>query len=174
MDGSSQPPARQAAKPVQPLSLNLSIDPTSMSRFLDLIRKALEPEIAKALSQIQAMASVPPSTEPSSPASAPQRGIEWKPADQIKAADLRVALLMGKVPEDTGILIDTRTFARLLNVSPRHVRRLSDEKAVPDPIRLGKAIRWRLAEILEWIEADCPPQKVWAHKRQDSARRKGR
>jgi predicted DNA-binding transcriptional regulator AlpA len=167
--------ARPASKPAQSVPLSLSIEPASMARFLELIRVALEPMVAKALSQVQATQSLPQqAAAPPSPNSSTAKGVDLKPTDQIKAADLRVALVLGKIPEDTGLLIDTRTFARLLHVSPRHVCRLLDEKALPDPVRLGRLIRWRLAEILEWIEADCPPQKDWVHKRQDSARRKGR
>ena len=168
-------PARPAGKLAQPLPLNFSIDPGSTTRFLDLIREALEPMIAKALSQVQTGTSPPQQdTEPPPLHSSAGKGVDLKPTDQIKAADIRVALLMGKIPEDSGLLIDTRTLARLLNISSRHVCRLLDEKAIPDPVRLGRLLRWRLAEILEWIEADCPPQKVWDHKRQDSARRKGK
>jgi predicted DNA-binding transcriptional regulator AlpA len=81
---------------------------------------------------------------------------------------------MGKVPEDSGLLIDTKTFARLLSISSRHLIRLQDLKAVPEPVHMGRLIRWPLAEVLEWIEADCPSQKAWEIKKQESARRKGK
>jgi predicted DNA-binding transcriptional regulator AlpA len=168
-------PARPAGKTGQPVPLSLSIDPASMTRLLDLFREALEPMFAKAQSQVQTGTSPPQQiAEPPPPYSSAVKGVDLKPTDQIKAADLQMALLMGKIPEDTGLLIDTRTLARLLNISPRHVCRLLDEKAIPDPVRLGRLLRWRLVEILEWIEADCPSQKVWVHKRQDSAGRKGK
>jgi predicted DNA-binding transcriptional regulator AlpA len=167
-------PARAAGKMAQPMPLSLSVDPASLTRFLDFFREAIEPMIAKALSQVQAIQSPPHQAAAPPPNSSPEKGVDLKPTDQIKAADLRVALLMGKIPEDTGLLIDIQTFAGLLNISPRHVCRLLDEEAIPDPIRLGRLLRWRLAEILEWIEADCPPQKVWVQRRQDSSRKKGK
>ena len=91
------------------------------------------------------------------------RGVELGPDEKLKAADLRAALLLGKVPEDTGILVDTKTAARLLNVSARTWYRLCDIKAAPAPLRLGNLVRWRLAEILAWVEANCPPQKHWSY-----------
>ena len=148
-------PGRPAGDPPESIPLNLSIDPASMTRLFDLFREALGPSFTK-------------------PHSSAGEGVDLKPADRIKAADLRVALLLGKIPEDTGMLIDTRTFSRLLSISSRHLSRLLDEEAIPDPIRLGRLLRWRLAEVLEWIEADCPPQKVWVHRRQDSAKRSGK
>jgi predicted DNA-binding transcriptional regulator AlpA len=85
-----------------------------------------------------------------------------------------MALLMGKIPEDAGLLIDTKLFAHFLNVSARTLARLESEQAIPEPVRLGTLKRWRLNEVLEWIEADCPPRRVWDHKRHDSSRRKGK
>jgi excisionase family DNA binding protein len=142
-----------------------------MARLLDLFREALGPLIADTLRQARPADSPP--QQPSIPPPAPSAvtGVDLKPADQLKAADLRVALLTGKIP-DTGLLIDTPTVARLLNVSRRHVCRLLDEKALPAPVRLGRLLRWRLSDILEWIEADCPPQSVWVQMRQASSRKK--
>jgi predicted DNA-binding transcriptional regulator AlpA len=167
--------ARPTGRTAQPVPLSLSIDPGSMTRLLDLLREALEPMIAKVL--IQAQAGTIPSSRPAemSPSnSATMKDIDLAPTSQTSAANLRSAVLLGKIPEDTGLLIDARTFACLLNVSQRHVWRLLDEKAIPEPVRLGRLVRWRLPEILEWIEASCPPQEVWVRKRQDSARTKGR
>jgi hypothetical protein len=44
----------------------------------------------------------------------------------------------------------------------------------PSPVRIGRGDKWWLAEILEWIEADCPLQKVWAQRRQNPTESKGR
>jgi excisionase family DNA binding protein len=167
--------ARPTGKSAQPIPLSLSIDQASVTKFLDFVREALEPMIATALRHVHPATSLPQQpAEPPRPQSTEAKGVKLKPTEQTKAAELRIALLMGKIPEDTGLLIDTRTFARLLNISPRHVCRLLDEKAIPGPVRLGRLLRWRLAEILEWIEADCPPQKVWDYKRQESSRKKGK
>lgn len=53
-------------------------------------------------------------------------------------------------------LIDLRTVAVLLGVSTRTVLRLRDSKQMPQPVRLGSLVRWRRAEILDWIATGCP------------------
>lgn len=34
-------------------------------------------------------------------------------------------------------------------------------KKIPAPVRVNGFIRWRRQEILDWIEAGCPPQSKW-------------
>ena len=36
------------------------------------------------------------------------------------------------------------------------VDRLADAGRLPRPIKLGALIRWRRAELLEWLDAGCP------------------
>lgn len=84
--------------------------------------------------------------------------------EQVKAVDLRTAIITGKVPEETGILLDADTAARLLSISPRTLRKLQACEAIPASVRIGKRIvHWRLAEILAWIESGCPPRSHWAY-----------
>jgi predicted DNA-binding transcriptional regulator AlpA len=78
--------------------------------------------------------------------------------------ELRIAVLLGKLPDDVGMLIDVVTTANLRDVPERTLHRLIDEKAVPQPVRIsGRILRWRLAELLEWIEAGCPHVKHWKY-----------
>lgn len=133
----------------QPL-LDLGYDPSLTASLFEVFKDTLEVSIKKALADCPPLSSSP--------------GTELKAKDKLKAADLRVALLMGKIPEDSGLLIDAKTFAHLLSISTRTLSRLIDLKAVPMPVNLGRLVRWRLAEVLEWIEADCPPQKSWTSK----------
>lgn len=91
-------------------------------------------------------------------------GVELPFSEQSKAAELRTAVLMGKVPQGTGLLLDAKATSQLLNVSKRTFARLHAAEAIPEPIRLaGKICRWRLAEVLAWIEADCPPRSHWKY-----------
>lgn len=53
-------------------------------------------------------------------------------------------------------LLDARAAAALLAVSPRHLYRLADAGRCPAPVRLGAAVRWRQAELLDWLAAGCP------------------
>jgi predicted DNA-binding transcriptional regulator AlpA len=133
----------------QPL-LDLGYDAAMTARLFAVFKDTVEDAIKKALADCPISSSSP--------------GTELKTKDKLKAADLRMALLIGKLPEDSGLLIDAKAFANLLSISSRTLSRLIDLKAVPQPVHLGRLIRWRLAEVLEWIEADCPPQKSWSSK----------
>lgn len=134
----------------QPLT-DLGFDTAATARLVELLKVTLEATCKKIFADSQ-MSAVAVSKSP---------GTELKAADKLKATDLRTALLTGKIPEDTGLLIDAATFAKLLSISSRHLRRLLDLKAVPQPVHLGRLVRWRLTEVLEWIEDDCPPQRTW-------------
>jgi excisionase family DNA binding protein len=54
-------------------------------------------------------------------------------------------------------LLDVRTVARMLDCSKRHVYRLSDAGRMPRPLKLGQLVRWRRAELMNWLDAGCPP-----------------
>jgi len=91
-------------------------------------------------------------------------GIELPATEQLQAKDLRLALLLGKLPEDSGALIDTDTTAKLLGIAGRTLEKLVASQSVPSPIRIsGRIVRWRLTELLEWIEAGCPHPKHWSY-----------
>lgn len=55
-----------------------------------------------------------------------------------------------------GELLDVQAVAGMLDCSPRHVYRMSDGGRMPRPLKLGALVRWRTAEIHEWIAAGCP------------------
>ena len=47
--------------------------------------------------------------------------------------------------------------ADVLCVSDRPVYRLKDAGKMPQPIRLGSAVRWDMESVMDWITAGCPP-----------------
>jgi len=51
-------------------------------------------------------------------------------------------------------LVDIKVVARKCCCSEQHIRRLCDAGKMPQPIRLGRVVRWDLAEIDEW--KGCP------------------
>jgi excisionase family DNA binding protein len=53
-------------------------------------------------------------------------------------------------------LITADEVAALLGLSARTVWRMHSAGKLPEPIRLGRAVRWRHKEIDAWIEAGCP------------------
>lgn len=56
----------------------------------------------------------------------------------------------------TGALITAEDLAKLLAVSVRHIWRMADSGALPRALRLGRCVRWRRADIEEWIMKGCP------------------
>ena len=59
-------------------------------------------------------------------------------------------------------LYDIEQLSALGLGSTRHIRRLVDAGKAPQPLRLGKSLRWRVETgdpttgILDWIQAGCP------------------
>lgn len=51
---------------------------------------------------------------------------------------------------------DVGDVATLLKSSNRHVRRLADSGRMPRPIHIGRLVRWRKADIDQWLGAGCP------------------
>jgi excisionase family DNA binding protein len=54
-------------------------------------------------------------------------------------------------------LLDFPEAAAMLAISTRHLRRLADSGRGPRPVRLGKAVRFRLADIEEFVANGCAP-----------------
>ena len=52
-------------------------------------------------------------------------------------------------------LLDVNAVAAMLDCSPRTVFRLADSEQLPRPVRLGALVRWRAAELREWIGGGC-------------------
>ena len=60
-------------------------------------------------------------------------------------------------PAVSAELLDVKSVAALLgHCSVRHVYRMADAGLMPRPVKLGNLVRWRRAEVLEWISAGCP------------------
>jgi excisionase family DNA binding protein len=54
-------------------------------------------------------------------------------------------------------LLDARQAAEYLGTSPRHLRRLVSERALP--VRhLGGKVRFARADLDRWVEDCCPPE----------------
>ncbi len=57
-------------------------------------------------------------------------------------------------------LLDVRGVAQLCCCSTRTVYRLADAGRLPRPVKLGALVRWRRAEIDDWLADGCPPIRV--------------
>jgi len=63
----------------------------------------------------------------------------------------------GLRPAVNAELLDVRAVASLLGgCSTRHVYRLADRGAMPQPLRIGSLVRWCRADLEAWIDAGCP------------------
>jgi predicted DNA-binding transcriptional regulator AlpA len=67
---------------------------------------------------------------------------------------------MAKAPNNLGeesLLISAAKVGSLLDVHERTVWRMRSAGEIPPPIKVGpRKVRWRRAEILNWIEQGCP------------------
>jgi predicted DNA-binding transcriptional regulator AlpA len=149
----------------QPLTITLSIEGESASNLVARLEDVIEAAIQRVLNQSR------PTKQPG-----PQQTQEarmpphpYRSPNEAQPGDLGMAVLMGRVPEGCGLLIDTHVVAKLLDVSERTVFSLQTEKQMPAPIRFGRAVKWRLAEILEWVGAGCPPEAAWLQRKKQAA-----
>ncbi len=61
--------------------------------------------------------------------------------------------------DSESILLTIRDVAALFRCSPRHVRRMTDDRLMPPPLALGALVRWPRSVIEKWVEEGCPPWK---------------
>lgn len=52
--------------------------------------------------------------------------------------------------------------ASKLGVSRSMIHKLNAAGKLPPPVRLGRCLRWRAAEINAWLAAGCPSRAAWA------------
>ena len=56
------------------------------------------------------------------------------------------------------LFVTAKELAQLMRISTRTLWRLLSARKVPEPIRLGAAVRWRIDVIQDWIDQGCPDQ----------------
>jgi predicted DNA-binding transcriptional regulator AlpA len=65
--------------------------------------------------------------------------------------------------ESDALLIPDTAAAALAGVSRAHWHRLrAAGKIGPTPVRLGRKVLYRRAEVSAWIDAGCPDGRTWA------------
>lgn len=62
----------------------------------------------------------------------------------------------GRSTASSAALLAVDDVAALLSVSPRTVRRMADSGAMPRPVKLSSLVRWRRADLDQWLAAGCP------------------
>ncbi|MBL4701842.1 MAG: helix-turn-helix domain-containing protein [Phycisphaeraceae bacterium] len=58
-------------------------------------------------------------------------------------------------------LVTALKAAELLGISRAHFYRMHNAGRVPLPIRLGGSVRWRVSELVAWVEAGMPNRQKW-------------
>ena len=53
-------------------------------------------------------------------------------------------------------LLSAPAVARMLDLSARQVWRLLAGGRIPRPVRIGRSVRWRPADLAQWIADGCP------------------
>jgi predicted DNA-binding transcriptional regulator AlpA len=56
---------------------------------------------------------------------------------------------------ETPALITAAEFAQMLKLSVRTLWRRRSAGQVPQPVRIGGAVRWRLDDVRQWIAGGC-------------------
>ena len=51
--------------------------------------------------------------------------------------------------------------AALLGCSRSHFRNMDRLGMIPAPVRLGRSTKWRRDELIDWLNANCPPRHRW-------------
>lgn len=165
--GQSQATYRKPRSVVKELKVTVTISEGDVRVLLASLQRPIVEAVAAMLTKMNDSAAVSPAAPPPVEKAAVEKPTGWlklSAEERLKAADLRTELLLGKVPDTAGLLIDTMVTAKLLNVSAKTVYRMDQVQAIPPPVRLGENIvRWRLAEILAWIDAGCPRRRNWTY-----------
>jgi len=63
-------------------------------------------------------------------------------------------------PRSEALLVTPDQLAVWLQVSKRSLWRLKSAGQLPAPIRLRKAVRWRVSDIEDWLAAGCPVGRI--------------
>ena len=63
---------------------------------------------------------------------------------------------MNTKPQTAAKLLTVLEVAEICGIAPETVRRMTDRGAIPAPVRLGRAVRYRLSDLESWIQSGCP------------------
>lgn len=58
-------------------------------------------------------------------------------------------------------LLKAKELGRLLALSQRQIFRLNSCGKLPRPVRIGGAVRWKLADVTRWQDLNCPDRKEY-------------
>lgn len=123
-------------------------------RVCEIVRKVIQEEISK----LKAVEQPDPT----------KTGIQLSPDQQQVAAQAKAAIQESALNRQG--LIGVERLAEMLDISKSSIWKLIAEKAMPEPIHIGRVVRWRELEILAWLEEGCPVGERWALVRKRAVR----
>lgn len=96
-------------------------------------------------------------------ASGTAAGEQNKPPRKMTPKEASEHALLGgqKMPDDMGLLVNSRDVAKLLNISERTLWAQWNSGKMPKPIRIGQRVLWGYEELRAWVTAGCPAQEDW-------------
>jgi len=63
----------------------------------------------------------------------------------------------GQPTSELNLLLTAEQVARMLQISVQTLWRMRSGRQLPDPVRIGNAVRWRRQEVIQWIDDGCRP-----------------
>lgn len=62
---------------------------------------------------------------------------------------------------EASLMLTAELAGALLGMSAKALRRADQADKIPAPMRIGRNVRWRRQELIEWMEAGCPDRPTW-------------
>lgn len=59
------------------------------------------------------------------------------------------------------MLLSVGEVSKIVGVCERTIWRLKDSGRMPAPVKVGRSVRWRRADIESWIACGCPSANRW-------------
>lgn len=64
-----------------------------------------------------------------------------------------------EVPMDVNLMVNRKQAAELLQLSTWTIDILKREGRMPQPCRIGRAVRWNRDDLVAWVDAGCPSSR---------------
>jgi len=150
--------AKSKAETTQMLKVEGAVE--LYSSFFDRIEESIRAAVSDALNK--ALAEARESTPKVQPLPK-YRGLELDLDEPIKASKaLRDKRSWPKTKEGRG-MIDTKTLAKLMDISYRALFSFMSQGAILEPVTIGNRMkRWPIEEVMSWIYNGCASTEQWS------------
>ena len=80
--------------------------------------------------------------------------------DNTKHSDGELGEVSATSFESAPLMMTAEELSETLCISLRQVWRLKAKGDIPQPVNIGRSVRWRRADILQWIDAAHVPRSL--------------